>query len=263
MADKHPLHQVIADNVIVTATPDFAAESTTELLFGEQIEVLETHIDKDDEEWSRVRSRVDGYEGYVPSGLLDDEPTDATHKVSALRTFALCEPDFKSPPLRCLSYMSPLSVVVEDNGFSLLDQGSWVYTGHIRPADSLNTDHVESALRFVGTPYLWGGRTSLGLDCSALVQLCVMDAGHSCARDSKDQISTLGEPVEFGDTIQYGALQRGDIVFFEGHVGIMVDEDNIINATARHMHVCVEPLDTVSDAYNGILAVRRLPSVKL
>ena len=245
MADK--TYQVLADSVVMTAAPDVAAEATTELLFGEQITVIE-----DGDDWVKGVCVTDGYEGYVPRGALDDEITDATHKVSAVRTFAFSEPDFKSPPLRILSFCSPLSIVMEDNGYCLLEQGGWVFQEHLTEIHDKSADFVQTALLFSETPYLWGGRTSLGLDCSALVQLSLLNSGHICPRDTKDQVKVLGRDVERKD------VQRGDLVFFEGHVGIIIDEKRIVNATSRHMKTCVEDLALLESAYNGITAIRRI-----
>jgi len=258
MKDNKKIYQVLADSVVMTDTPEMIAEATTELLFGEQLEV----IGRNDDEWVKCRSLTDGYEGYVPRGELDDEISAPTHTVSALRGFAYTEADYKSPPVRSLSFTSPLSVFMEEDGYALLMQGGWVPLQHIAPIDAQVADAVEtiiaSAEMFLGTPYLWGGRTSIGLDCSALVQLSLAAAGIDCPRDSKDQIESVGEKIEFGDTIAYGAIERGDLVFFEGHVGIMLDDARMINATARHMKVVIEDLDAVSEAYGGILAVRRV-----
>ncbi|MGH1399071.1 MAG: NlpC/P60 family protein [Alphaproteobacteria bacterium] len=237
--------QVLADSVIMSDTPDAAAEASNELLFGEIVEVIE-----DAGEWARVRAAHDGYEGFVPRGAFDDEIVEATHVVSALRTFAFAETDFKSAPLRVLSYQSRLHIIVEDEGYGLLAQGGWVFMGHVRAIEARQDDIVANALPFIGAPYLWGGRTSLGLDCSALVQLSCMAAGIDVPRDTKDQVSAIGTEVK--------TPQRGDFVFFEGHVGIMVDEQNLLNATARHMQVLIEPLREVAAAYDGITAIKRL-----
>ena len=197
------------------------------------------------------RSLVDGYEGFVPRGELDDEIFPTTHRISSLRGFAYTEANYKSPPVRSLSFMSPLSVFMEEDGYALLMQGGWIPTQHIKEIGD-QPDPVDSAMQFLGTPYLWGGRTSIGLDCSALVQLSLLAAGHDCPRDSKDQKDAIGQSVDPNE------IQRGDLVFFEGHVGIMVNENEILNATSRHMTTLIEPLETLVDAYGGIETVRRV-----
>ncbi len=245
MADT--IYQVIADSSVMNAEPDVAADAVSEMLFGEQIKVIE-----ESDEWVKGINLRDGYEGYVFSGVLDDEPSEPTHKITALRSFAFCEPDFKSPPLRALSFQSPLSVMMEDNGFWLLEQGGWVYGAHMSEFAQKSADYVEDALMFLHAPYLWGGRTSIGLDCSALVQLALLGAGYECARDTKDQVGSVGVSVKDE------APQRGDLVYFKGHVGIMIDDTRLLNATSRHMKVCIEDLDAVTKAYGGILDIRRL-----
>jgi len=252
--NNQKLYQVLADSVVMTDTPEMIAEATTELLFGERVEV----IGQDDEEWVKCRSLVDGYEGFVPRGELDTEITAPTHKIATIRGFSYTEADYKSPPVRSLSFGSPLSIFMEEDGYALLMQGGWVPLEQISKIDSYEKDIAKTAERFLGIPYLWGGRTSIGLDCSALVQLSLLQAGMPCPRDSKDQIKSVGDAIEFGDTIANGALQRGDLVFLKGHVGIMINDKEIINATSRHMRVIVEDLQDVSDCYGGILSVRRV-----
>lgn len=246
--DNNKQYQVLADSVVMTDTPEMIAEATTEILFGEQVEV----IGQDDEEWVKCRSLVDGYEGYVPRGEMDDEIHAPSHKISVLRGFAYTEADYKSPPVRSLSFMSPLSVFMEEDGYALLMQGGWVPLQHLTAIGDTSMGIVESAKMFLGTPYLWGGRTSIGLDCSALVQLCLLNAGIDCPRDTKDQVKAVGDEVAQDDA------KAGDVVFFDGHVGIMVDDKQIINATARHMTTLIEDLDAVADAYGGIVSVRRV-----
>lgn len=243
---KH--YQVLADSVVMTDTPELISEATTELLFGEVVEV----IGQDDEDWIECRSLVDGYEGFLPTGEMDEEVHLATHKVSSIRTFAYTEADYKSPPARSLSFMSPLSVFMEEDGYALLMQGGWVPLQHITPIEEIEKDFVATAEKFLGIPYLWGGRTSIGLDCSGLVQLSLLNAGLPCPRDSKDQMQHVGIEVSKDD------IKRGDLVFFKGHVGIMIDDKNIINATARHMSVVIEDLQDVINAYDGISSIRRV-----
>ena len=241
-------YQVLADSVVMTDTAEMVAEATTEVLFGEHVEV----IGRDDEEWVQCLNLTDGYEGFVPRGELDDEITQATHKVKSLRSFAYTEADYKSPPARSLSFGSPLSVFMEEDGYALLMQGGWVPLQHLSPIDATQKDIVKTASMFLGTPYLWGGRTSIGLDCSALVQLSLLAAGNHCPRDTKDQVK------EAGNEVSKDNIQKGDLVFFDGHVGIMINDREIINATARHMETVIETLDDVEKAYNGITCVRRV-----
>jgi cell wall-associated NlpC family hydrolase len=233
--------------------PDSRAEGCNELLFGEQVDILEELPGASGLNWAKIRSLTDGYEGYVRAESLGDRVTQATHRLKALRSHIYPAPDFKAPPLMALSFLSSVTLSEQSqNGFTLTEQGGWVFAAHFAEAAERVSDPAETALRFEGVPYLWGGRSSAGLDCSALAQLCAMAAGQPCLRDTSQQQGTLGE------NFKNVALQRGDFVFFKGHVGIMLDKTHIINATARHMMTCIENCEDVSNAYGGIVTVRRL-----
>jgi cell wall-associated NlpC family hydrolase len=166
--------------------------------------------------------------------------------VIALRTFVYPDPDVKFPAAGWLTLGSRIALderAVETRGtrFGLLagDSGA-VISDHVAPLDSpYEADFVSVAERFVETPYLWGGRTSLGLDCSALVQLALMAAGVSCPRDTDVQEGALGHALEGGLDARRA---RGDLVFWKGHVGILTDADHMVHASGHHMRVVVEPL---------------------
>lgn len=246
--------QVQTSSAFMRLEPDARAEASNELLFGEQVDILEAfQQDANGVDWVKARNLTDSYEGYVRAECLSDRVAQATHRLKILRSHIYPAPDFKAPPLMPLSFLSAVTLSERnENGFTLTEQGGWVFAAHFAEAAERIPDVAETALRFEGVPYLWGGRTSAGLDCSALVQLCAMAAGQPCLRDSAQQQDTLGEDF------RSAALQRGDFVFFKGHVGIMLDEERIINATARHMTTCIESCEEVSNAYGGIVAVRRL-----
>ncbi|MCB1562717.1 MAG: C40 family peptidase [Alphaproteobacteria bacterium] len=248
--------QVQTSSAFMRLEPDARAEGSNELLFGEQVDILEAPPENaDGVGWVKARSLTDGYEGYIRADSLSDRVTEATHRLKMLRSHIYPAPDFKAPPLMALSFLSPVTLSKEhENGFTLTEHGGWVFAAHFADAAERAPapDPAETALRFEGVPYLWGGRTSAGLDCSALAQLCAMAAGHPCLRDSSQQQDTLGEDF------RHATLQRGDFVFFKGHVGIMLDGERVINATARHMTTCIENCEDVAEAYGGIVAVRRL-----
>lgn len=251
--------QIHAESVVMLSAPDFHAEAASEALYGEHMTILKEQIDAEGEEWVYARNETDSYEGYVPKLALSDECYAPSHRVSELRTFLYEQPNFKTAPLASLSFFSRIQITdIEDEGFVQLNNGVWIWKEHITPLNQKDSDIVATAEKFIGTPYLWGGRTSLGLDCSALVQLALLAAGTTCPRDSSDQMEAkIGTDLTFGDTIQNTSLQRGDLIFFKGHVGIMADENNLLNATARQMKVCIEPLEDVIAHYDGVLAVKR------
>lgn len=165
------------------------------------------------------------------------------------------------PPLEALSIGAGLAVTGESGDFFTTERGGHVFKPHLCPRSQHEPDFVAVAERFLHVPYLWGGRTSLGLDCSALVQLSLAAAGMAAPRDSDLQERELGEALAYDDSLD--GLSRGDLVFWKGHVGIMTDPDTLLHATAFTMSVIREPLRPARDrilARNGgpITAIRRL-----
>jgi len=212
--------------------PRFEAQLDTEALFGETLTLLDER-----EGWAWVQLARDGYVGYMPSEGLSPAVRTPTHKIAALRTYVYPEPDFKRPPLALLSMNAQLSAAAAEGKFLALESGGFVVAAHTRKVHETAADPVAVALRFVGTPYLWGGRTSLGLDCSGLVQLANEAAGVPCPRDADMQAAEIGRPLD-----PNAELTRGDLVFWDGHVGIMTNPHDVLHASAEHMAVVVEPL---------------------
>ena len=207
----------------------------TELLFGESLRLFE---EKDG--WAWVQANRDRYVGYVPSDAIDEYIAEPTHRVSAIGTFLYGTPDMKSPPLMHLSINTPLSIDQTDERFLRLSTGGYVIARHAAPLAKVARDYVDVAERLIGVPYLWGGRTRIGVDCSGLVQLAMEAAGLACPRDSDMQAAEVGETLLVPDSLD--GLRRGDLVFWPGHVGMMVDGMMLIHANAHHMSVVVEPL---------------------
>ena len=232
----------------VKAQPDFEARQTTQALFGETVTVYEEH---DGWVWGQIET--DGYVGYLRLDTLWGETPVPTHRVSAIRTFLFPEPDLKSPTLDVLSLTSRVAVIGETNGFAELEQGGWVFMKHLAELDEVAPDYVATARKLTGVPYLWGGKTSMGLDCSGLVQIALDAASVPVPRDSDQQAQSIGEAV--ADT---GDLRRGDIVFFPGHVGIMTGPERLLHANAFHMMVTEEPLADVVARGAQITGVRRI-----
>lgn len=235
------------------------APSDSELLYGEEVRVFEQVGD-----WAWCQLATDGYVGFAPvSALAADRPAP-THRVAALRTFLYPEPELRRTPLAALSIGSRVTVVgrktVRDLDYAVLADGSAVVARHLAadgvPADD---DYVAVAEQFLGTPYLWAGRSSIGLDCSALVQIAMMMTGPCPLRDSDMQEATIGTPLEYEQGLP--ALARGDLVFWRGHVGIMADEETLLHASGHRMAVVKDRLAEVVARLDGrglpVSSVRR------
>ena len=224
--------QVAKGIVDLRRAPRDDAPLDSQLLYGEEVNVYD-----EAEGWAWVQSAGDGYVGYAAGAALSDRVAAPTHSLAALRSYLFAEPDLKSPALDLLSMASPLAVVEERRDFARLAGGGWVFRGHLAPLGETVADYVETALAFLGAPYLWGGRSSVGLDCSALVQIALARAGVFALRDTRMQEEILGEPLA-----PDAAVRRGDLVFLPDHVAIAVDPETVVHATALHMAVAVEPL---------------------
>jgi len=222
------LRQTALPSAALRRAPDRAAEQLDQLLYGEVFEVRE-----ETGGWAFGQAVRDNYAGYVETAALAEKLTEPTHTVRALRTYAFSLPSIKAAPIGLYSMNALVAVEAEEEGRFLKTADGWFVKEHLAPLGAAEADHVAVAERFVGTPYQWGGRESLGLDCSGLVQQALYACGRECPRDSGQQVA-LGEPAE--------TLQRGDLVFWRGHVAIMVSATDIVHANAYHMEVVVEPL---------------------
>ncbi len=226
----------------------------TELLFGETVLEFEAA-----DGWSWVQAERDDYVGYIPTDALDEQHAPSTHRVSAIGTFLYSEASMKSPPLMHLSINTPLAVEATEERFCRLATGGWIVARHVAAQTKVARDFVDIAERLIGVPYLWGGRTRIGVDCSGLVQLAMEAAGLPCPRDSDMQAAEVGENLLVPDSLD--GLRRGDLVFWPGHVGMMVDGMLLLHANAHHMAVVVEPLSIavarIEKAGSGLSSVKR------
>jgi cell wall-associated NlpC family hydrolase len=211
------------------AGPDDSATQQTELLRGEAFTVYDNA-----DGWSWGQAGLDGYVGYVHSQYLGDV-AQPTHRIVALASAALTAPDVKAAARELLPLNARLKVERVDAGFALTDAG-FVATRHLAPVAQLASDWVAVAERFLGTPYLWGGRTHAGIDCSGLVQIALQAAGVTALRDTDMMEKTLGRVIPQSD------LKRGDLIFWDGHIGVMRDPATLLHANAFHMEVASEPL---------------------
>ena len=223
--------QVIAASAPLRRAPGGAAPLETEALFGERVTVYDGA-----EGWAWGELERDGYVGYLPRVALG-EPKTPTHRVASLRSHAYPGPNIKLPPRLALSLGALLTVARRDGDFVVTDDGLFLWARHAAPLDEREGDFVAVAERFLETPYLWGGRTSEGIDCSGLVQTALAAAGVNAPRDSDMMEAALGEPIA-----QDAALRRGDLVFWKGHVGILRDSLSLLHANGWHMKVVSEPL---------------------
>lgn len=227
--------QVTAGVAAIRRTPRDDGPMDTQALFGEVFAVLE---EKDG--WAWGFSRHDGYVGYVDMAALSAPVRPVTHRVSALRTYLFSGPDLKAAPHCLLSMNAKINAGEKRGRFVDAGGSGWVFEGHLVSLDHAEPDYVTVAERFAGTPYLWGGKESLGLDCSGLVQTSLEAAGISILRDTDMQESELA--ARFSTIAADAPRQRGDIVFWSGHVGIMVDETRILHANAHYLQTVIEPV---------------------
>jgi cell wall-associated NlpC family hydrolase len=225
-----PMQAAVADAAI-RREPSLTAEQLDQLIFGERFDVLERQ-----DGWGFGQAVRDGYVGWVRLEALAGAGPAPTHWVRALRTYAFSEASIKSVPVARLSMNALVRVEAVEGRFARLAGSGFVAERHLSPLGAWATDPAAVAQAYLGAPYLWGGRESVGLDCSGLVQQALYACGHAGPRDS-DQQAALGRAVD-----PAGGLLRGDLVFWRGHVGMMLDADTLIHANAFHMAVTAEPL---------------------
>jgi hypothetical protein len=223
------MRQTVKPSAALRRAPSSTAEQLDQLIFGELFEVLD-----EADGWAFGQAKRDGYVGYVEVVALGAPGAAATHTVRALRTYGFSGPSIKTAPLGLYS-MNALVAVEGREGRFLKTAAGWFVGEHLTPVAEAETDYVAVAERFVGAPYFWGGRESLGLDCSGLVQQALYAVGRSCPRDSDQQVA-MGEPVGRGE------LRRGDLVFWRGHVAMLTSATDIVHANGYHAAVVAEPL---------------------
>ncbi|MBB2751425.1 UNVERIFIED_ORG: cell wall-associated NlpC family hydrolase [Rhizobium aethiopicum] len=214
--------------------PEPARGIDTELLLGEDVTVFDRANG-----WCWVKAASDGYVGYLPEEVLSQSLMAPTHIVTVQRTFLYPEPELRKPHRAILSMGSRIHVAGEaearGNRYVVLKDGTAIFAKHVQPIGGLDgADYVEIAARFLETPYLWGGRSGLGIDCSGLVQLAMLMTGRKAPRDSDMQAAGLGQPIDRSE------IRRGDLVFWKGHVAVFEDPETILHANGHSMTVARE-----------------------
>ena len=227
----------------------------TQTLKGERV----TIYDRNGEGYAWGQLNSDGYVGWIPDAALGKPTAVPTHKVTALRTFAFPGASIKQPPIDTLSMGALITVAREDGAFAVTREGWHLPRRHVGGIDAMEQDFVAVAERFLGTPYLWGGKSSLGIDCSGLVQIALTAAGTGCPRDSDMQQDGLGRALT---SAEMKNLPRGDLIFWKGHVAIVRDTHTIVHANAHHMATAIEntfeAIARIKAAGSEITAIKRL-----
>jgi cell wall-associated NlpC family hydrolase len=237
---KGVLTQAIQPVADVHRSPASDSSRVTQMLLGETAFMFE-----DKNGWAWVQLKEDRYTGYVKREALTPEVTAPTHTVANITTIAFPRADLKSLPVAFLPMNAQVSVVGSDGNYAALSSGQFVFAEHLKSHETHARDFVSVAEMYVGVPYLWGGKTSLGLDCSGLVQTALRACGITCPRDADMQEDAFSQDVHLED------IQRGDLVFWDGHVGIMSDSTTLLHANGHHMKTVLEPLQSAVARISG------------
>ncbi len=241
--------QIASSHAAVRAAPTGTAAQETEALAGERVHVFDRAHD-----WLWVQLLRDGYVGYIRADEATGQVEEPTHRVVVPLTLSFPEAGIKSTPVHHLPLNAEMQVIGEAGKFVKLSNGRYVMAAHVAALDAPQPDYVAIAEHFLGVPYLWGGKTLMGLDCSGLAQVSLQATGIDAPRDADMQEAALGRPVK--------DVQRGDLVFWKGHVGIMMDHETLLHANGHHMMVVKEPLAEaiarIKAAGSDVTSVKRL-----
>ena len=244
-------YQVIEPATALRRAPSHDARLDTEALYGEHVTVYEI-----EEGWAWGQLEADGYVGWLSANALAAPSAAPTHKVVVPRTLCFPASDIKQPPLAALPMGARLCIARQEERFAITASGWHLPAVHLAPIQAKAADFVAVAESLLGAPYLWGGKTSLGIDCSGLAQVALQAAALACPRDSDMQELALGKPVTLGEP------RRGDLIFWKGHVAIARDPETLIHANAHAMMVAIEETESaiarIKAAGSAVTSVKRL-----
>lgn len=248
--------QVIAGLATLRKSPALVAETVSQSLHGEQV-----ILHRREGAFGLVQNVVDGYVGWTDMSALASPAMDATHRLKALRAYVYPRPSIKAAPQFEISLGARLVSEEQCEGrFLKCARAGWLYEDQLTAINDFEADPAEVAARYMHAPYLWGGRESVGVDCSGLMQQAFAACGVVLPRDSDMQYAWVGE--EIADWQEPGALQRNDLVFWKGHVGIMLDAEMFLHANGHHMAVAAEPLNVaisrIATQYGEPIGARRV-----
>ena len=234
-------YHVAAAIAPVRAAPSHDGDLDTEALGGEAVTVFDMQGG-----WAWCQLVGDGYVGYIPVEMLaQGSPAQATHRVAAREAFAYQEPTARSKPTRSWLFCSTFQVIATNGDFVELADGGFIGSQHVETVDATKADYVATAMQMLGVPYLWGGKSVRGIDCSGLVQLSLSRAGIACPRDTDMQADELPGDVPVPDD-RLAPLQRGDLVYWPGHVGLMIDDQKMLHANGTNMSTTIDPVAAVA-----------------
>src|SRR5262245_41965567 len=248
------VREVAVPLLSVYREPRFDARLDTQGLMGERARVFDVQ-----EGWAWLQLESDGYVGYAAWDGLALPQAANTHRIAVPSTYMFPAPDIKSQPVVTVTMNARVAVTGGDERFAHLANGRFIIARHLKSADESESDFVAVAEAYLRVPYLWGGKSALGIDCSGLVQLSLEAAGAASPRDSDMQEAQLGRALPKDD---FAGLKRGDLVFWEDHVGIMSDARMLLHANGHFMQVTHEPLlsavERIAKRHGRITAIKRL-----